>query len=384
MTPEPLLHLVKRHPVVAESAIFDGAIFPRIDFLNPDLVRAALGAYTIKVRYFNAGWNELRVPRAPGRYGARVEINLPDGTSETRNLTLFKTAAPYRPAHDPYDFVARFPAAFGLSSEAVARGHSNANALLNRIVGTSGNELAAVLAAVLHDLAADPARWQGFNYWHIEETWWTGLEETLGLSPDYNRLVHLPENYESDAAARWPLLLFLHGTYECGNDLEKLRDQGPLGYARQGHALPFILVFPQCPEQHSWNPAKLMRLIETIEAEYRVDPRRIYVTGLSMGGFSTFDLGALYPDRIAAIAPLSAGENPDIAERLKTVPVWIFHGAEDPIVSPRDSIEIAARLVKMGGEAKITVLPGVGHEGWDKLYADPALYTWFLGHTLKS
>jgi pimeloyl-ACP methyl ester carboxylesterase len=386
MTQERLSELVEQQPVVADSAIFDGEVFPKVDYLNKDLVEAALGAYSLAVRYFDAAWNEVQRPTAPGRYGALVDIRFASGTTDTRRLTLFKTATRYNPVDDPYEFLVRYPSAFGLSKEAVNREQWNADQIVNRIMASEGRQgdLCAVLAATMHDLAADPARWHGFNYWHVQESWWTGLEKKLGVSKDYRCIVTSPKDHDKNPEDRWPLILFLHGTYECGNDLSKLNDQGPLGHINRGHSLPFIVVSPLCPKGNSWNPEKLMRLIDQVEASHRVDPKRIYVTGLSMGGFSTFDLAACYPEKFAAAAPLSAGENPDIAERLTTVPMWIFHGAEDRIVSPRSSIEIAERLGKMGAEVKLTIYPGVGHEGWEKTYADPALYEWFLGHSVRS
>jgi len=383
LTKQQFSDLVEHQPVVAESPIFDGDSFPKIDFLNKDLVTAALGPYSLNIRFFDAAWNEVEKPAASGRYGAWVKILFSNGTSDTRHLTLFKTASPYNPAKDPYQVLVQFPAAFGLSKEIVDREQWNSQTFMNGIIDTAShqNDNYAVLLAALHDAAADPARWQGFNYLRIESAWWTGLENKLGLSQDYPRVVSLPDDYDKKAADRWPLILFLHGSGERGNDLSKLKDQGPLGYINQGHSLPFIVVSPQCAKRDWWDPARLMRLIDQIEATYRVDPKRIYVTGLSMGGYGTFDLAAYYPQKLAAIAPLSGGENPEIVDRIKTVPTWIFHGAEDTAVPARYSIDIANRMKENGAEVKLTIYPGVGHGGWDKTYADPALYAWFLQHS---
>jgi hypothetical protein len=384
VTKEQVYLLIASQPVVAGSAIFHADEFPLPDFLNKDLVQAALGSYTLKTRYFDATWNEVQRPTAPGRYGALVEIHFPSGASDIRRMTLFKTAAPYHPVADPYEFTLQFPVAFGLSKEIASREGWNANQIINRMLDNEArqSDLCAVLVATLHDFAKDPARWHGFNYWHVQESWWAVLDQKLGLAQDYQHVVTLPENYDHDPSTRWPLLLFLHGTLECGNDLSKLQDQGPLGQINRGHSLPFIVVTPQCPAGNSWNPEKLLMLVERMKTSHHVDSNRIYVTGLSMGGFSTFDMAACYPDKIAAAAPLSAGENPDIVDRLKSVPLWIFHGAEDQIVSPQSSREIAERLKAMGSEVRLSVYPGVGHEGWDKIYADPALYDWFLSHRL--
>jgi len=380
VTTQNSAELLELHPLVAEAAIFHGETFPRIDFVNREWVKAAVGGYTLSIRYFDAAWNEVQRAVAAGRYGAWVDVHLVSGLSFSRQVTLFQTSAPYHPVWEPYAVQVEFPAVFGLSKEVVAQERWNTNALVNRMMGDG---LSAVLAATLHDIEKDPARWRGFNYWYIEESWWTTLRQKLNRSPDYRCLINLPEDYAAEPDRRWPLLVFLHGTHECGDDLDKLRSQGPLGWINRGHSLPFVVLSPLCPKGCSWNPGKLMRLIQEIEQSHRIDPDRIYVTGLSMGGFSAFDLAACYPERIAAIAPLSAGENPEIAERMARVPAWIFHGADDRVVSCQQSIEIAERLKKMGAEPRLSVLPGVGHEGWDTIYSDPELYAWLLGQARK-
>jgi len=201
-----------------------------------------------------------------------------------------------------------------------------------------------------------------------------------GTVQDYPSLVRVPDGYNDTPAKQWPLILFLHGAGERGNDLTKIKNQGPQAYIDQGHPLPFIVVSPQCPEGEDWSPRKLAKLLNEIEAGYGVDPKRIYVTGLSLGGRGTYDLAAAYPQKFAAIAVLSARDSPEIADRLRTVPVWIFHGGDDQVVPVSYSRAIADRLRKAGGDVKLTIYPGVGHGGWDKIYADPALYAWFLVH----
>lgn len=382
MTTEQMSSLLEQQPVVAESAIFVGPAFPRIDFLYRELVEAALGSYTLTVRYFDSAWNEVTKAGAAGRYGAWVEIQFANGLTDQRRVTLFKTASGYKPHDDPYRFTIEFPSAFVLPRETVAREQWNVDYLMNWLMGDAArqSDRAAVLAATLHDYTRDPARWHGFNYWHVQEGWWTGLEKKLGRWSDYPRLETLPQGYDDIPLKRWPLLLFLHGTYECGTDLALLRDQGPQGAIARGRALPFIVVSPQCPKGSSWSTEKLRRLLEQVEMLYRVDPQRIYITGLSMGGFSTLQLAASFPEKFAAIAPLSAGETPEIAERLKTVPTWFFHGADDTIVPARHAAAVAERMEALGAEVKLTIQPGVGHEGWNKIYDDPALYDWFLQH----
>jgi predicted peptidase len=233
--------------------------------------------------------------------------------------------------------------------------------------------------AGLHDLAADPVHWHGLGVWRIDGAWWSELRKRLGENQDYPHLTHLPDGYDKDQRA-WPLILFLHGSGERGDDLNIVKNSGPIGYINSGHSLPFIVVTPQCPTDEHWDPARLARLIDQVSAANRVDPKRIYVTGLSMGGYGTFELAATYPEKFAAIAPLSGGENPEIAARLKRIPTWIFHGSDDTTVPTRYSVDIAHAMQKLGAPVKLTIYPGVGHGGWADTYANPELYAWLLAH----
>jgi len=377
------LNLLKRLPMVASPSIFDTNGFPKIDFLNKELVEAAIGSYALNTRFFDANWNEVTAAKAPGRYGALVEFHSEDGTTFTRNLTLFKTPQPYAPMKDPYSVTVKFPAAFGLPADVLAKEQWN----IDNWTGRTLQDLVhhdpdwAVLVAGLHDLAANPAKWHGFTAWTIDDLWWAELHKRLGEDQEYAHLTYLPEAYDQDKKKMWPLILFLHGSGERGTDLDKVKGQGPQGYINKGHSLPFIVVTPQCPLEEWWDPARLNHLLEEVEAQYRVDPKRIYVTGLSMGGYGSFDLAATYPDKIAAIAPLSGGASPDIADRLKKMPTWIFHGSDDAVVPARYSTDVAHAMQKEGNPAKLTIYPGVGHGGWNVTYADPALYAWFLEHS---
>ena len=124
-----------------------------------------------------------------------------------------------------------------------------------------------------------------------------------------NYLLFLPEGYESSGEKKWPLMLFLHGAGESGNDLEKVKLHGPPKIVGHKKDFPFIVVSPQSPGR-GWNPDTLNALLDDVVAHNRVDPDRVYLTGLSMGGFGTWALAAAHPDRFAAIAPICGGGNP--------------------------------------------------------------------------
>ncbi len=375
---EDYAKLMAGQDVAAERPIFDADQFPPITFPNADLITAALGPYTMKIRFFDAAYNEVEKPTAPGRYGAWVEVRFPNGYSHIQRINLFRTPKPYRTYRDMYTVTARLPDAFGISNDIQAREEWNTQNYFYGLIRSDSrrSDECAALVASLHDIEADSARWQGFDFWRVNDAWWNGLEKKLGLPQDYKRIVTLPDGYAKKPDQRWPMiLLFLHGSGERGTSLDVLKNKGPLGFINTGHSLPFIVVTPQCPKDDWWDPEKLALLIDKIEAQFRVDPKRVYVTGLSMGGYGSFDLAATYPQRITAIAPLSGGENPEIAERIKTIPTWIFHGAEDNTVRTQYSVDIADKMKAVGAtDVKLTIYPGVGHEKWDVTYNNPDLY----------
>ncbi|NEA42001.1 PHB depolymerase family esterase [Streptomyces sp. SID11385] len=195
-------------------------------------------------------------------------------------------------------------------------------------------------------------------------------------------LLHLPEEYDADPARTWPLVLFLHGAGERGVDLEAVTSHGIPKLAEGGREFPFVVASPQCPASSQWVPevTMLARLLDEVEAEYRIDPSRIYVTGLSMGGYATWSLAVRYPERFAAVAPVCGGLWLQSPDPIRDVPVWAFHGEEDDVVPIRHSEEIVTALEALGADVRFTRYPGVGHDSWTATYDDPALYDWLLSH----
>jgi predicted peptidase len=207
-------------------------------------------------------------------------------------------------------------------------------------------------------------------------------DTTVTLSTHY--LLYLPVGYEQSTSA-WPLVLFLHGAGERGDDLDMVKKHGPPKRVEaESNSFPFILVAPQCPAGDWWASPRqvtvLDALLNDVAAAYRVDPDRVYVTGLSMGGFGTWALACEYPDRFAAIAPVCGGGEPGRAARIAAVPTWVFHGAQDGTVPLARSEEMLAALKAAGGNPKFTVYPEAGHDSWTATYANPELYDWLLSH----
>lgn len=189
---------------------------------------------------------------------------------------------------------------------------------------------------------------------------------------------YLPPEYGRDDR-RWPLLLFLHGKGERGHAESVLR-HGPPKLIAAGRAFPFIVVSPICPAEHWWDAETLGALLDRVCADHAVDEDRIYVTGLSMGGFGTWTLAMTYPDRFAAIAPVCGGGSPYLAERIAHLPVWVFHGAKDPVVPLYESERMVEALQKIGGKVKFTVYSEAGHDCWTETYANDQLYDWLLSY----
>jgi predicted peptidase len=202
------------------------------------------------------------------------------------------------------------------------------------------------------------------------------LSKKVDLTLDY--LLYLPPGYESQKT--WPLILFLHGAGERGDDIEKVKENGLPELIEQGKKFPFVIVSPQCPsgEAWVWKLKSLSALIDESAAQYKVDQDRIYVTGLSMGGFGTWALAAYAPERFAAIIPICGGGELTSVPRLKRLPVWAFHGAKDDIVPIERTREMVDALKKVQANVKFTVYPELGHDSWTATYANPEVYKWLL------
>jgi predicted peptidase len=191
-------------------------------------------------------------------------------------------------------------------------------------------------------------------------------------------LLYLPEGY--DQKESWPLMLFLHGAGERGDDLELVKVHGPPKLIAAGKHFPFIVVSPQCPKGKWWDPFVLSALLDDVVQHHKVDQDRIYVTGLSMGGFGTWALAAYNRERFAAIAPICGGGDTIRAKYITHIPTWTFHGALDKSVPLSRSEEMVAAIEKAGGKPKLTVYPEAAHDSWTQTYENEELYAWLLQH----
>ena len=201
--------------------------------------------------------------------------------------------------------------------------------------------------------------------------------------PHYHYLTYLPQKYDSTRHKQWPLIIYLHGKSACGNDLSKVSRYGLPFFTERGMQLDAIAISPQCPSGNNWTSEDwLTPFLKEVFKKYRIDTTRIYLTGMSLGGFGTWDLAIKYPHRFAAIAPLCGGGKPQFACAIKDVPIWVFHGDQDEQVPIRRSEEMVDALRKCGGNPKFTVLKGFPHD-IHKTYSDENLYKWMLQYSLN-
>ena len=211
------------------------------------------------------------------------------------------------------------------------------------------------------------------------------FEKVVSHNVVFNYLLGLPQGY--DGRLQWPLILFLHGAGERGDNLDVLASQGLTKRLKQGRDVPFIVASPQCPFDRTWENylSDLIVFLDSLLESYPIKKDQVYLTGLSMGGYGTWSLARLYPERFAAVAPICGGmpwliDEQDAAQRLKTTPIWAFHGAKDSLVPVEESRVMVEALKAVGGDVRYTEYPELDHDSWTVTYDNPELYTWFLQH----
>jgi predicted peptidase len=217
----------------------------------------------------------------------------------------------------------------------------------------------------------------------------------------YRYVVYVPQEF--DAAKRWPVLMFLHGSGERGDDGMRQTVVGVGAAVRWNpERFPMIVVFPQAPPDTQWLGAEArfaMTAMERSIAEFHGDPDRLYLTGLSLGGYGVWHLALEHPERFAALVPVCGGivkpetadsvrqspltlDAPDpwvfTASRVKQTPVWIFHGSDDDVIPPSESRKMRDAIAKAGGVVRYSELAGVNHNAWDPAYANAELWSWLL------
>jgi len=197
--------------------------------------------------------------------------------------------------------------------------------------------------------------------------------------------IYFPTNYGDGSQKNWPLILSLHGTAARGIDPNLILKNDLPATIEAGVEYPFIVISPLCPADTWWSdqlPA-LDLLLKEVCDRYRVDLDRIAVTGVSMGAYGVWHLGVTYPDRFAALVPVSGGAAwfygfPERVRTLRYVATWIFHGASDPIMPLREATTLSDELRAAGNTSRMTIIPDGGHDIWKQVYRMPELVQWLL------
>ena len=225
---------------------------------------------------------------------------------------------------------------------------------------------------------------------------------TIANPGGYTFLLSLPENPAKRSSERWPLILFLHGSAFRGSDVsvvgthglpKLINGIGELSDAERNVgdrvAAKCVVVAPQCPDYEVWDDVRLLALLDRVGGELNIDLDRVYLTGLSMGGFGAWSLGLRHPERFAALVPIcSGGRIADVRaaqarhdEALRSLGVWAFHGAKDPVVPVDESQRMIEALQTAGTrDVRLTIYPDAEHDAWSATYANPELYAWLLQH----
>lgn len=373
--------------VHAQSSLFSGSKLPTIavNWCGDPLLRPA--PYAIHTTYYDAAYHAVTAATQPGRYGAIVELTTDDGRLFRHELSLFRF-----PESFDWDYVRlptsiHFPEQFVINNAVVSEQHEDFSEFTKFMMRLEAERtsLPAILLAGLYEAKPSGGAFVARNGFRaLDRQWWSGLNRTLNL-PTLPYLIHLPPDYAKRPQDKFPIILFLHGSGECGAGSEELPrvkhgNLASIADSPQGlpGGLPFIVVSPQCPVHSGWSPYELERLMEEIDSKFRVDPDREYLTGLSLGGYGTWDTAIAFPHRWAAIAPIAGAGDPNDIGRIKDIPCWIFHGAKDRVIPVEEAHRMFSALVKIGGRAKLTIEPQAGHNSWSQPYHDPAFYAWLV------
>ncbi len=203
-------------------------------------------------------------------------------------------------------------------------------------------------------------------------------------------LLHFPEDQSKTRDGKYPLLLFLHGMGESGNHLEDLYNTGLPKMIKEGLDLPFLTVMPQCPGDSFWTEETqaLKLLIDDLVSTHPVDESRIYITGLSMGGYGTYEMLIRYPEVFAAGIPICGGIGSVYSKinilRLKDKPLWIFHGEQDPVVPVAEAREIITTMSLLHSKnLKSTIYPDLQHDSWTRTYENNQIYRFLLENKIN-
>ena len=230
--------------------------------------------------------------------------------------------------------------------------------------GTTFSLLVFILASALNQLVAQ------------QKSYTTNIEVETRM----NYLIYEPESADN----KMPLLVFLHGGGESGDNPEIIKENGPPKLVENGKKFPFYILSPQNGyEKAFWDDRAVNALIDKIMSEYPIDEKRVYLAGLSRGGYGAWRLAMNYPDRFAAMVVVCGASAPEnYARWIKDIPVWVFHGEKDQTIPVSESVNMVKALEKAGADVRLTLYPEADHDAWTETFNNEEVYDWLLKHTL--
>jgi predicted esterase len=372
---------------VFKPCVFSTRPFPEGDFEDPSYVEDLVGSYETKITFYDSEMNVVTTAEKPGRYGAVVEVRTEDGQSFKRFRTLFREPRDFNWRNTEIPFTVKFPKEMGISASALKVQQHSVSTYFKELLkdeGVNRDADTAVLLAGLFETKPGDKSLLSNSPAALDRAWWAALKRKAG-EPVIKHLIYLPAGYEKDTNQKWPLILFLHGKGERGDNLDQIKEAALPSRLEYDHhfreKFPAIVVAPQCPAGSWWSSHELIALLDEVQAKYRVDENRVYATGMSMGGYGTWALATEFPERFAAIAPVCGGGDLAEVNRLVGLPIWAFHGNRDNVVPFSESQQMVTALRAMYGNVKFTAYPEAGHDAWTETYGNPELYTWLLSHS---
>lgn len=360
--------------------VFSGKKLPPGGFEDPGDIARRLGPCKVKVTYYNAALEIVTNAAKPGRYSAIVEVTPRFHPPVWRYYTLYRTAAPVDWGAKDLAGNPNLPAKLGLDAQVVSQHEVSAGYFARTVQGTAfpGSTYNAAYLAWLQEMPRGTPDTQRFGMQSAISRWRHDLKRRAGMLAPLKYWVDLPRDVAKDPARKWPAILYLHGSGDCGEPVGALAGTAAVRLPRELRPDTFIVIAPRCPLNTWWSQPDIEDLIAEVQARYPIDPDRFYLTGVSMGGFATWALLAERPDLFAAAVPLCGGGDPAEADRLKDVPIWVFQGAKDSSVPPAVSRRMVDALRQRNGRVRYTEYPDLGHVIWYTAYNTPELYDWML------
>ena len=212
------------------------------------------------------------------------------------------------------------------------------------------------------------------------------LRVTKTSSTQFPYLAITPAGFR-ESRQRWPVIVFLHGGDQSGRDVNLLKLNGPPRTALANPDFPFVVIAPQLATGKIWEADAVASFVKQVVPRYRGDVTRVYLTGLSTGGYGVWSAAMKYPERFAAAVPVAGGGDTVLLKHaegayldsLRLLSVWAFHGGNDEVIEPSESQRMVSELNRLGaGDAQVTVFPGAPHDIWNQVFDDPSLYDWLL------